>query len=386
MMDLFGQMIGVFDSAAGVAVLGMAMLAFLGLFIFVFWDSLNSPRRDEVRTNSLQTSPPPLLDPEIVGRSSQSGWRAGGTPIIRNSVLVGIGALFVVAGFIAAGTLADENATRTTVKAGLARPHQAVLLQPQPQVRTVRTSLAAPAERASSHVSLCEPSGSFADRAIETCANGASVRFDLLRFSHGDRYVVRPAWNNAAATFVKSDSHAVPFTFTDAVSFAAPETVEAPRYDGFLVIGVGDGEKAARREEALRDFAIAKLSGGDRSECTSSERVFSVSADFDAARVAELNALRLRIASLERQARRDQKARSELATAREELARLQLFVVDNPAPIVIGITADPNSSDAVADMLAASREFVRIHRRDLQIDNPGPVGTMRACARGEGTL
>lgn len=363
------------------AVLFMAVLAFAGLFIVVFWDTIRTPRRDRVINNSYETAPPPLLSPELVGRSAEEGWEEPTSPLLRNVVLVGLGVVFAATGFFVIRNVESPGHSSQVVSATVAKPHPAVI-RPVAQPASLPVS-AATAAASSAILDLCKPGGSFEERSIEFCEGGAAIRFDLLRLSFEDRFVVRPAWSEAAAIFVGSDSHAVPFTMNNTVSFATPETVGAALYDGYLVIGVGNGDQAIAREEALRDFAIGKLSGGDRSECSSGERVFSTHAGFDPAPADELKTLRSNVERLRRAARRDAKARGELAAAEQELARRQLFVVDAPAPIVIGITADPMSSDPVADMLAASRAFVREHAADLQIRNPGTVTAIKACARGE---
>lgn len=378
MVELLARIIAVFDSPLGMAVLVMAMLAFAALFVFVFWEAIRQPRRDNVVGENYETAPPPLMAPELVSRTNERSFTDGATPMVRNAVLIGLGVLFVGFGFVALKNAAEQE---PTARAGYAGPPSAL-----------RTASAAPAVAPAvaaadiRQVSLCRPSGSIEDRTFQTCTDGAAVRFDLLRFSYNDRFVVRPSWNDKAKIFVASESHATPFAFGADVGFAAPETVASDLYDGFLVIGVGEGDAARAREEALRDFAIIKLSGGDRSECATSERVFSVTANFDENAVQILKAQRAKVASMRKAARRNAKIRADLPAEEQELARLELVVIDQPAPLVLGIKADPNSSNLDEDMLNASRGIVRQYADDLQITGAGVVDVIPACARGGDVL
>lgn len=395
MTDLFGRIVAVFDTPAGMAVLGMAVLAFLGLFIFVFWDTIRMPRRDHVEGGSVDIAPPPLMAPEMVHRAADEGWSHDRTMLVRNGVLVALGIFFVVAGAMFVQGLGDSptkiaedkvaSPSRDTRDAAAAPTRQ---LPPNPPLRNVGTSsVSGLVGTSAGHINLCREQGSLKERFVETCAGDAAVRFDLLRFTVGERFVLRPTWREAAPTFVGSDSHAAPFTFSEAVSFAEPETITPQTYDGFLVIGVGAPGDAQAREEALRDFAIAKLSGGDRSECTTSQRVFSMAASFDEAPIERLKEQRAKVASLQKASRRNAKARAELPAAEEALAAMELMIVEKPAPIVVGISTDPLSSDPDADMMRASREFVRKYADELQIEvDSVALRSMPACSRGEAAL
>ena len=379
MVDLFARIVAIFDTPAGMTVLGMAALAFAALFVIVFWDSIKAPRRDIIQGGAEETAPPPLLSPDIVTRGRLDTGPVG--PLwVRNALLMGLGAFFVFAGLGAIGHIGEQASQQATIRASLA---------PTDPVQTTGAPLREVQLGTPDQIDVCEPAGSLADRFVEICAEGASVRFDLLRFSQADTFVLRPSWaSNDAPTFVASDSHAAPFSFDSGVSFSAPETIEAPVYDGFLVIGIAEGELgiAVERERALRDFAIAQLSGGDRAECATSERVYSVSAAFDRSAIEELATLRKTVTAERKVAQDNHQVRGELAALEEQLAARELTVIDRPGPIVLGITADPNASDAVQDMLAASRAFVAQHAEELQITDIGAVDNLRACARGEVAL
>lgn len=384
MTELFARIVAIFDTTAGMAVLGMAVLALVGLFVFVFWDTIRVPRHDAVSGDTLKTAPPPLLSPDMVGRSTEGGWTEDRTMLLRNAVLLVIGVFLVAGGVVTFRGIQDQAAINATrVAAENAAPVS---------VQSVRDGFPGtpderPSQPATEASAYCEEAGSMAERYMETCVDGAAVRFDLLRLTYDDRYVVRPEWNDAAPTFVGSSSHAAPFTLGKSAAFAAPETVGAQRYDGYLVIGVGaPGEEAVQdaRARALRDFAIVSLSGGDRSECLGSETIYSVSASFDDARVTALKTLRAETKALKAAARRGgAPAAAAYAAAEEKLARMELIVDEKPAPIIIGITTDPASSDPQRDMAAAAEVLLMRHYADLQIAEWGAVTPMKACARGE---
>ncbi|GGY47415.1 hypothetical protein [Parvularcula lutaonensis] len=395
MFDLFGRIVAVFDTPAGMAILGLAVLAFAGLFIAVFWDTIRIPRRDDVDGGSAEIAPPPLMAPELVHREADEGWIYDRPHLVRNGVLLGLGILCVVVGAMFVQSLgdsptriADDRAVAPGVDTRDAAAAPDRQLPPNPPLRTVGNSTVSGLLGSSKgHINLCREEGSLAELYVETCAGDAAVRFDLLRFTVGDQFVLRPTWREAAPTFVGSNSHAAPFTFSEAVDFATPETMTPQSYDGFLVIGVGEPGDAQAREEALRDFAIAKLSGGDRSECETSQRVYSMSAGFNEKPIEALKQQRAMVADLRKRARRDAKARAELPDAEERLAAMELMIVEKPAPIVVGISTDPLSSDPDQDMMRAAREFVRRYADELQIDvSSVALRSMPVCARGEASL
>ncbi|MCQ8185765.1 hypothetical protein [Parvularcula maris] len=371
-MDLIARVIAIFETPTGMAVLGMAVVAFLALFVLVFWDSLHMPRRDRVEERSFDAAPPPLLDPKLITRSEEGGFRETRPRWVRAGVLAGLGLLFLVFGSNVADQLGSDAA-----RASFSSP------RPQPVQEAKAAETAALPAAPGGHVDLCSPEGSLADGGVRVCADGASVGFDLLRLSVGGQFVLRPVWaSDKAPTFITSDSHAAPFTLADGVAFAVPETAPAQRYDGYLVIGVGADEVSLKREDALRRFAVAKLSGGNRSHCDTSERVYSATAHFDAANAAALAELKKSVEALRKKARRNAKAKAELDQAERQLASAMLLVTEAPAPIIIGIEADPLSTDLQADMLAASRVFLEEHADILQIDTPSPVRALSACTRG----
>jgi hypothetical protein len=372
-MDLLARVVAIFETPAGMAVLGMAVVAFAALFVLVFWDSLRMPRRNRVEERSFEAAPPPLLDPKLITRTEEGGFRETRPRWVRGGVLAGLGLLFLVFGSQVSEQLAGE-----AVLAGFSTP--AAKLPEPAAAGPVLSSL--PAE-GGNHVDLCSPEGDLAEGGVRVCAQGASVGFDLLQLSVGGEFVTRPVWaSDKAPTFITSDSHAAPFTLADGVGFAAPEAAPSSRYDGYLVIGVGTGEVSSRREGALRRFAVAKLSGGNRSHCESSERVYSATALFDGANAAALAALESEVEGLRKKAKRNAKAKSELDRAELRLARMRLLVMEEPAPIIIGIEADPMSTDKGADMLRASEVFLAEHAEMLQVASPSPVRVLPACTRG----
>ena len=380
MVDLFAQVVAIFDTPAGMTVLGMAALAFAALFVVVFWDSIKAPRRDVIQGRAQETAPPPLLAPDMITRGGDAEPVSGRANVSKMGVLFGLGALFMFAGVAAVGQIGDQASIRATERASLA-PAQPANIQGAPAREEIQGT--------PDQVDVCEGAGSLEERFVEVCANGASVRFDLLRFSQDETFVLRPTWaSNKAPRFVKSDSHAAPFSFDGDVSFAAPEVVSNVQYDGYLVIGIAEGDEgvAVERERALRDFAVTQLSGGDRAQCSTSERVFSVSALFDRAPIEELAALDRQVSTMQRAASRDHQVRGELAAMEQELADRRLTVVDHAAPLVLGITADPNASNRVEDMRLASQEFVSTHAAALQIKDVTNVTNLRACARGASAL
>lgn len=381
MTDLMARIVAVFDTPAGMAVLGMAVLAFVALFVIAFWDTIRLPRRDQASGSDLSVAPPPLMNPTMVGRSAEGGWNETRRMWGRNAVLLGLGGLFAFAAFQFFAHLERPE----VVTAGAASVAPTPSLAPAaPRQESAAATFGVPVD-----TGLCVERGSLEERFIETCANGASVRFDLMRLERDGRFVLRPRWQRNAPTFVGSDSHAAPFTLDGSVRFAAPETVRPPRYDGFLVVGVAEtaaGTVATERARALRDFAITQLSGGDRSECLTSERVYMATATFAGEAKARLEALSAEVEALERRARRDELARTELAAKKDELAALRLEVLDAPGPIIVGITADPHSGDPDGDMRAAAARFLDRYGEGLQIASHSALYAIDACARHEAAL
>lgn len=386
MADVVTQIMAVFATPLGRGVLALALLATLAVLIVAFWGVVRMPRSDQASDEFLKTAPPPLMSPKLARRSGEGGFAEDRPAYFRNALLAVIGLAFAVVLGVTMRVVSLESTAERLARAPMPEKVQPVGAGDE----FVRVSMPDSGKTAA-HIhprDLCEPAGSLSDRFVEVCQGGASVRLDVMRFSFNDQFVLKPTWTKTAPTFVASQSHAAPFGFADNVAFAAPETVARPDYDGYLVIGVAaeDEDGAAQaRAVALRDFAIRQLSGGDRAECLSAERVYMATATFDADSVALLAAQHEHLDTMSVSARSTNE-RARLVTLQEDLAQAEFLSTDRPAPIIIGITADPYASDPDADMKAAAETFLASYGAALQLKDPSGVSTMRACVRGESVL
>jgi hypothetical protein len=426
MADLLPRIIGVFETPLGQTALGLTALAFAALFIIVFWDGLRRNTRDRVEEGRLDTAPPPLMPPQLVGRKSEPAQRyAFGGTWVRTGLLVVIVAAAAVTGLNGLSHLSDRS---EAVTAGFPAASGA---QAPTAVAVAARAPRTPAPQVSAY---CDEKGSISDRYFEICARDAAVRFDLLRLTYDDRMLLRPVWTEKAPTFIEAASQPAPMALGQQVSFARPETMRRASYDGFLVLGTARPSfnqqefearkkdvleakrradssakalskeelaaveqryrdditeqahlRARRRAERLRDFAIAELSGGDRSECETSERVYAVSALFDEAMIARLAVARSEFGELEKNAKKPRAHAKAVADYHNEAVRLramELTIHEEPAPLLLGITADPLSSNQDADVRAAINRLLERQGEDLQVRDVRPVGVHRACARG----
>ncbi|NRA31169.1 MAG: hypothetical protein HRU11_13020 [Parvularculaceae bacterium] len=397
MADLLAQAFEVFATPLGRGVLAISVLAVIALVFYAFWDVVRMPRQDNVSDEAFDVAPPPVMSPKMVTRKGDVGFVEDRTPWFRNGVMAAFALVFalVVTTTMHSAQKAERREAMVAAQAAEVSPIEAYVdaLATQDLQQTLAQEVSLnPDDNAVMHrydqgASYCSPTGSLQDRSVEVCEAGAAIRLDLLRLSAANTYVVKPAWDETAPTFVRSESHAAPFGFASEVGFAAPETVGDADYDGYLVVGVanaGDDMKALQRAEALRGFAIRQLSGGDRAQCLSEERVYTTTAVFDADSVEALADQRDALADLARRARGGTSAdRAALEQARADLAQAELLYAERPAPIVIGIKADPVSSDPDADMREAAAGFLEAYGPALQLMDVGPVNAIRACARGE---
>ncbi|MEM9838636.1 MAG: hypothetical protein AAF830_05715 [Pseudomonadota bacterium] len=385
MADGLAEIFVVFATPLGRGVLALSLLAMMAVLIVAFWGAVRMPRRDSASDDLLETAPPPLMAPKLASRSGEGGFAEDRPSLFRNALLLVIGFAFAVVLAVTLRVVSLESAAEKIAQSREATPLEQ-------SVELVRVSLDQPEVQVEhGHPgSLCQPSGSLSDRFVEVCESGAAVRLDVMRFAFNDRFVLKPTWTSTAPTFVTSQSHAAPFGFADQVSFAAPETVSVAEYDAYLVIGVaaeGEDDAAEARARALRDFAIRQLSGGDRAQCLTQERVYTATATFDAESVDALRTQHAHVNAMERATQdgsTNEKAR--LASTKADLAQAEFLSTDGPAPLVIGITADPYASDPDADMKAAAEAFLASYGGALQLKDPSEVSSMRACARGEASL
>lgn len=386
MAELLAQIIAVFGTPLGRGVLALASLAMIALVIIAFWGPVRMPRRDRVSGEELQTAPPPLVAPKLVTRGGKGGFGDERPALVRNALLAVIAVSFaVIVGFTmrVVGVQGGDPPVDAAAASGLTQTTRAVGQEP----RSVPVGARGEGDLPHRHVvPTCQPGGSLSDRFVEVCEAGALVRFDLLRFTHGGRDVLKPSWDEAAPTVVNAESHAAPISLAGDLDLAAPETVRPVRYDGYLVIGVGgegEAEAGAERAESLRGFAIRELSGGDRAECLGRERIYTVAATFDGSSIAAVEEERARVAAMRKAAARGgAHERAALEAAEEALAKTELLLTERPAPIVIGLVADPYTSDADADMRRAAERFLKAYGPALQLADVGEVAAMDACARG----
>jgi len=393
MADLLAQLVELFGTPLGRGVLATAVLSIIGLLFYAFWDVVRMPRRDNLTDETFQTAPPPVMTPKMVTRKGDSGFSEDRSPWFRHGVMVAIAVMF---GLVLLTSMQSsqklqrrEAVLETTTPVAMETYVRRVAIDDLTGtvLQTASLPQASSVQRHSHGASFCEPAGSLYDRSVEVCEAGASVRMDLMRLSASQTFAVKPTWDDTAPTFVRSQSHAAPFGFAADVGFAAPETVVSTEYDGYLVIGVseaGQEIQALKRAEALRGFAIRQLSGGDRAQCLTEERVYTTTATFDRSSVAALTEQRAAVADLARRARGgNADDRAALAQAQSDLAQAELLYAERPAPLVIGIKADPVSSDTDADMQRASEAFLKAYGPALQLTEVGPINALRVCARGE---
>ncbi|MEM1379962.1 MAG: hypothetical protein AAGH41_04970 [Pseudomonadota bacterium] len=390
MADLLTQISAIFATPMGRGVLAFAVLSLLVVVLIGFWGILRLPRIGGAMADTFETEPPKVLGPRIARASSEDGFGEERPAYFRNAMMIIIAVGF---GFILTFTARVVNGQTTAIKLASAAEGPSVenYLNRVGIGGDIAQTVSMPTgddgiSRHAQVVTYCKPSGSLTDRFVEVCEGGAAVRLDLMRLSYEGTFVLKPTWEVAAPTFVSSQSHAAPFGFAGDVTFAAPETVSAPEYDGYLVIGVapeGEADVAADRARALRDFAIRKLSGGDRAQCLSEERVYTATATFNEDSVAALADQRAALAVLERAARSGTAAdREAYEKAAADLAQAEFLFSEDPAPLVIGISTDPYSSNPDADMVAASERFLASYGAALQLKDASAVSSMRVCARG----
>lgn len=367
MAELLARIAAIFGTTAGMTVLALAGLAFVGLLIAVFWDTIRLPRRDSAAGGSLDTAPPPLLAPEIVGRTGEGGWVDSVSPLARNAVLLLIGAGFMV------GLVSIVKAPRVSQEIGPLALTQSFGAKGTGTEYDAVFDFSAISDdgQTSFFSSYCDEIGSVSDRYVSTCENGSSVRFDMLDLQVEKRPVVGAAWVKAAPTFVSAANQSTAFGLGKAVEFVAPRTINLDAdhdYDAYLVVGVaedGDEETANARARTLRDFVISKFVGrGGRADCTDNTRVFSATASFVPAGST------LNVAS------------HSTSTAFASAAQKKLVALKEPAPMLVGITADPQSPTPIEDMRLAAEAFLVDHGADLQVTDIGRIDTMVACVRG----
>ncbi|MEM1409285.1 MAG: hypothetical protein AAGG79_00895 [Pseudomonadota bacterium] len=389
MTDIWTAIAEIFASPVGRSVFALAGIATVALTIVSFWTNVRLPRRNRLLSDRFQVAPPSLKPAEIVGRSGDGFFEAR-PAFVRHGVLALLAGAFVViivmtvrsadfgaaAGKYARQALVDDLPTSALIDQTKV-PSVPVSTKVQAEAVPGDVSGYAPSAHLAAAASLCDVGGSLSDGYVEVCERGAQVRLDLLRLEVGGVEVVKPAWDSIAPTFVRAESHAAPFGLAREVAFKTPDAVAVPdRYDGYLVVGVAEeGEEltALQRAEELRRFAVLRLSGGDRAACLSEERVYTTTATFDEAAASVRQARRAELSHLQSQG---------AATAGEQWAQAELLLSDAPGPIVVGITADPLSSDPDADMTGAAERFLASYGPALQLRDIGPINAIRACARG----